>query len=88
MGWVMREEEYHHRIDWLWTRAEEFQILSKSIRHHGARAAMARLARTYANAACELEAMLERKLLHERAMRARRDVGAAASRGEHVDGVL
>ena len=79
----MREEEYHHRIDWLWTRAEEFQLFSKSIHHHKSRAAMLRLAQTYANAACELEDVLERKLLHEREKRRRPDVSAVASR---VDG--
>jgi hypothetical protein len=81
----MREEEYHHRIDWLWTRAEEFQVFSKSIHHHRSRAAMVRLAQTYANAACELEEVLERKLLHEREMRARNNLSAVASRGDRVD---
>jgi hypothetical protein len=76
----MREEEYHRRIDWLWTRAEEFQKFSKSIHHHGTRAAMAR------NAACELEDVLERKLLHERGMRGRPGLRAVASRGERVGG--
>ena len=79
----MREEEYHHRINWLWTRAEQFQIFSKSIHHHETRAAMVRLAQTYANAACELEDMLERKLLHERATRGRPNLRVVASR---VDG--
>jgi hypothetical protein len=81
----MREEEYRHRIDWLWTRAQEFQIFAKSIHHHKSRAAMVRLAQTYANAACELEDVLERKLSHERGIR-RPDAGAAASRGDRVDG--
>jgi len=86
MGCVMREEEYHHRIDWLWNRAEAFQVFSKSIHHHETRAAMVRLAQTYANAACELEDLLERKLLHERGIRGRPSFGAAASRGDRVDG--
>ena len=79
----MREEEYHHRIDWLWTRAEEFQVFAKSLHHHGCRAAMLRLAQSYANAACELEDMLERKLLHERGTRGRPNLRVVASR---VDG--
>ena len=82
----MREEEYHRRIDWLWTRAEQFQIFSKSIHHPGSRAAMARLAQTYANAACELEDLLERKLLHERRIRGRPDLRVVASHGDRVDG--
>ena len=86
MGCVMREEEYHHRIDWLWTRAEEFQVFSKSVRHHETRAAMVRLAQTYANAACELEDLLERKLRDERGIRGRTSFGAVASRGDRVDG--
>jgi hypothetical protein len=81
----MREEEYHRRIDWLWTRAEEFQIFSKTIHHHGTRAAMARLAQTYANAACELEDVLDRKLRHERGKKGRPDIGAVAARGDRVD---
>ena len=82
----MREEEYHDRIDWLWTRAEEFQSFSKNIHHHGSRAAMVRLAQTYANAACELEDLLERKLLHERRNRGRPNLRVVAARGERVDG--
>jgi hypothetical protein len=81
----MREEEYHRRIDWLWTRAQEFQIFSRSIHHHGTRAAMARLAQTYANAACELEDVLDRKLRHERGKKGRPDIGAVAARGDRVD---
>jgi hypothetical protein len=81
----MREDEYRHRIDWLWTRAEEFQVFSKSIHHHGTRAAMVRLAQTYANAACELEDLLERKLLHERRIRGRSNLRVVASGGERVD---
>jgi hypothetical protein len=82
----MREEEYHHRIDWLWTRAEECQIFSKSIHHHRSRMAMVRLAQTYANAACELEDVLERKLLYERQIRRRPNLRVVASFGERVDG--
>ena len=82
----MREEEYLHRIDWLWTRAEEFQVFAKRIHHHGSRAAMVRLAQTYANAACELEDVLERKLLHERKIRGRPNLRVVASRGDRVDG--
>jgi hypothetical protein len=82
----MREEEYHRRIDWLWARAEEFQIFAKTIRHRGTRAAMVRLAQTYANAACELEDVLERKLTHERGIRARPNLRVVASRGERIDG--
>jgi hypothetical protein len=81
----MREEEYRHRIDWLWTRAEEFQVFAKTIHHHKTRAAMVRLAQTYANAACELEDTLERKLLHERGTGAHADFSAVASRGDRVD---
>ncbi len=47
---------------------------------------MVRLAQTYANAACELEDMLERKLLHERGTRGRPNLRVVASRGERVDG--
>lgn len=82
----MREEEYRQRIDWLWTRAEEFQVFAKSIHHHGSRAAMVRLAQTYANAACELEDLLERKLIHERAIRRRPNLRVVASGGDRVDG--
>jgi hypothetical protein len=82
----MREEEYRYRIDWLWTRAEEFQVFAKSIHHHRSRAAMVRLAQTYANTACELEDLLERKLLHERGIGERPDFSAVASRGDRVDG--
>jgi hypothetical protein len=82
----MREEEYHRRIDWLWSRAEEFQIFAKTIHHHGTRAAMLRLAQTYANAACELEDVLERKLAHERTIRGRPNLRVVASRGERVGG--
>jgi hypothetical protein len=82
----MREEEYRHRIDWLWSRAEEFQTFSRSIHHYGCRAAVVRLAQIYANAACELEDLLERKLLHERGIRERPDVGAVASRDDRVGG--
>jgi hypothetical protein len=82
----MREEEYHDRIDWLWTRAEEFQAFSKSIHHHRSRAAVVRLAQTYANAACELEDLLERKRLHERGIRGRANLRVVASRGDRVDG--
>ena len=46
---------------------------------------MIRLAQTYANAACELEDVLERKLRHERGIRARPDFSAVASRGDRVD---
>ena len=46
---------------------------------------MARLAQTYANAACELEDVLERKLLHERGISGRPNVSAVASRGDRVD---
>ena len=45
---------------------------------------MVRLAQTYANAACELEDILERKLLHERGIRGRSSFSAVAS---HVDGI-
>ena len=82
----MRVEEYHRRIDWLWTRAEELQVFSKSIHHHESRAAMVRLAQTYANAACELEDAIERKLLRERGIRRRPNLRVVASRGERVDG--
>ena len=82
----MREEEYRHRIDWLWTRAQEFQVFSKNIHHHGSRAAMARLAQTYANAACELEDLLERKLRDERAMRRRPNLRVVAAGGDRVEG--
>ena len=82
----MRVEEYHRRIDWLWTRAEELQVFSKSIHHPESRAAMVRLAQTYANAACELEDLLERKLLRERRIRGRPNLRVVASRGDRVDG--
>jgi hypothetical protein len=82
----MREEEYRHRIDWLWTRAQECQVFSKSIHHHRSRAAMVRLAQTYANAACELEGVLERKLRHEGGIKDRPNFSAVASRSDRVDG--
>jgi len=81
----MREEEYRHQIDWLWGRAEAFQIFARSIHHHKSRAAMVRLAQTYANAACELEDVLERKLLHERRIKGRPNFRVVASRGDRVD---
>lgn len=82
----MRVEEYRHRIEWLWSRAQEFQVLSKCIHHQGSRAAMARLAQTYANAACELEDLLERKLNLERRMRRRPNLRVVASGGARVEG--
>ena len=47
---------------------------------------MVRLAQTYANAACELEDLLERKLLRERRIRGRPNLRVVASRGDRVDG--
>lgn len=81
----MREDEYRHRIDWLWTRAEELQTLSKSTQHHKSRAAMVRLALTYVDAACELEDLLERKLFHERGIEGRPNLSAVASHGDRVE---
>ena len=82
----MREEEYRRRIDWLWTRAVDFQRFSKGIHHQGCRTAVARLAQTYASAACELEDLLARKLLHERGTRGRPNLRVVASDGDRVDG--
>src|SRR5262249_41748035 len=85
-GGGMREEEYRHRIDWLWKRAEEFQIFSKNIIHHGSRAQGLRLAQAYSEPACGLEDMLERKLRCERGISGRACFSAEASRGDCVDG--
>ena len=47
---------------------------------------MVRLAQTYANAACELQDVLERKLRHEGGIKDRPNFSAVASRSDHVDG--
>ncbi len=47
---------------------------------------MVRLAQTYANAACELEDLLERKLLDERRIWGHPDFSAVASGVDDMDG--
>lgn len=77
VGCIMREEEYRHRIHWLWARAEEFQTMSESMHYYKFRAATIRMAEMYEKAARELEDVLERKLHDVGINESQRDIVAA-----------